>query len=967
MRRNTRIFRLSLGISVFLCFFMLTPINSYSQFIETPARDNRVHVDDVINEPITFIPRAAYTAYLSSFSHLPLPQDSINVDIFNPSSSYNKSLIEVEGTPSIRIDEEGYAEWTVNVSQEGLYNIHVEYYPIASRGVDVEFCTYINGVMPFAGADAIMLTRVWTDLGDVRRDNRGNEIRPMQVEAPRWESTYLKDSMGYITAPYAFYFEKGVNTIRFRPINEPIVIRALTLENKRQLPTYAEMMAMLDRTVYRDAPSGFINVVEAETAPFRSSPTLYATYDRSSPGTTPYSTNNTILNMMGGIQWRIPGQWIEWEIEVPEDGLYNITFKSRQNYNRDNVSVRRFTVNGEPPFAEVEEISFGFVRDWEMNTLTDPNGEPYLFPLNKGINTIRMEVTLGGMGAFLDENLQVVNRLTAAFRKILVLVGTTPDPNRDYQVDKVYPEVMQYFRDEILVLHDFVGRVTEYSGQKGSHIAAASTVAKRMERFVAKPEVIPRSINGFKIDIGSLAAFNINMGEGPLDIDSIIVSAPDATLPRIRSGFFARMIHEIRSFFATFFIDYDSIGDVHDADAKPLEVWMLSGRDQAQALKAIVDDSFTPQYGISVNIRIVAPNVLLPAVVAGTGPDIALQVPNSEPVNYAMRSSAIDLSTFPGFDELTSEFFESSFVPFMFDGGIYALPETQGFHVLFYRKDIMSELGLSVPRTWVDIVKMLPILQKNNLNFGFGNDNLMEMYGNFLNVLYQRDGMVYSECHSYTTLDNAIAIDAFDFMTSMYSHYKLDKIFVFADRFRTGEMPIGLAEFTLFNQLAVSAPEIKGLWDFAILPGHIDEYGYINHSSSAGGLCSMMLPTVKNQDDAWTFMKWWVSADIQTRFGREMESLIGAAARYNTANVLAFERLAWPSAQRDIIREQWEWVIGTPEVPGGYYTSRHMLNAIRKVMNDNDEPRETLLDYTRVINDEMHKKRLEFGLESRRP
>ena len=82
-----------------------------------------------------------------------------------------------------------------------------------------------------------------------------------------------------------------------------------------------------------------------------------------------------------------------------------------------------------------------------------------------------------------------------------------------------------------------------------------------------------------------------------------------------------------------------------------------------------------------------------------------------------------------------------------------------------------------------------------------------------------------------------------------------------------------------------------------------------------------------------------------------------------TANLKAFDQLAWSSEQRKVLKEQWSWVVGTPEVPGGYYTSRHIVNAVRKVINANEDPRETLLDYTRDINEEIHKKRGEFGLE----
>ena len=110
-------------------------------------------------------------------------------------------------------------------------------------------------------------------------------------------------------------------------------------------------------------------------------------------------------------------------------------------------------------------------------------------------------------------------------------------------------------------------------------------------------------------------------------------------------------------------------------------------------------------------------------------------------------------------------------------------------------------------------------------------------------------------------------------------------------------------------------------------------------------------------------MKWWVSTETQLRYGRELESVMGAAARYNTANKHAFVQLPWSAEQRDVIEEQRLWTVGTPEVPGGYYVGRHMINATRRVLNTGQDTRETLLDYSITINEELIKKRKEFGLE----
>ena len=166
----------------------------------------------------------------------------------------------------------------------------------------------------------------------------------------------------------------------------------------------------------------------------------------------------------------------------------------------------------------------------------------------------------------------------------------------------------------------------------------------------------------------------------------------------------------------------------------------------------------------------------------------------------------------------------------------------------------------------------------------------------------------------------------------------------------------------------VSAPEIKGLWDFTLVPGteRVDENGkaFVDRSAFISGSTTMMARTPEQslREKSWEFMKWWVSTDTQVRFGREMEALLGSSARYATANPEAFSQLAWSARDIDILTEQLNNTIGIREVPGGYYTGRHITNAIRKVINEKEDSRETILDYSITIDEEITKKRKEFGL-----
>ena len=125
-----------------------------------------------------------------------------------------------------------------------------------------------------------------------------------------------------------------------------------------------------------------------------------------------------------------------------------------------------------------------------------------------------------------------------------------------------------------------------------------------------------------------------------------------------------------------------------------------------------------------------------------------------------------------------------------------------------------------------------------------------------------------------------------------------------------------------------------------------------------------MMETTDNPYEAWAFMDWFTSSDVQVSYAREIEAILGAAARHNTANVSAFNRLAWTEKEKEVLMNQWEQTVGVPEVAGGYYTGRNLENAFREVVNNNLNPRQILSDYILTINSEIDRKREEFGLAS---
>ena len=910
-----------------------------------------------------------YAKYLEAHKDAATPNNEINVDLFSYSAADKvEKKDEFEGEKNVLVSQEdGYVEWTVNVPEAGMYNIFLKYYPIESKGIDIERELQINGKVPFAGADTLTFSRVWTDSGEVKMDNRGNEIRPPQVEAPRWESTYFKDFMGYTVEPYKFYLNQGQNVIRLNATSEPIALGQLVIGQQEELKNYNDYIASYDLNKFQNSDKNFELITQGESAQFRSSPTLYALYDRASSNTQPYSPAKIKLNIIGGDAWKVAGQWIEWTVEVPEDGLYDISFKARQNYSRGMVSSRKIYIDGITPFEEASAMQFKYSTGWELATLADKDGVPYKIPLTKGKHVIRMEVTLGDLGEILNQITDSVYRLNAIYRKILILTGSKPDAYRDYRIDKVYPDVITAMNKEANFLENVVNELTQYTGQKGSDTAVADNLSKQLRRFVKNPDSIPRTMVNFQQNISSLGTSILNLSNSQLDIDFLVVNADGAKLPDVKETFFGKVTHEMRSFASSFFQDYSTLGNVYK-DGKTIDVWLLSGRDQSTILKNMIDESFTPQTNIGVNVKLVGADALLPAVVAGNGPDVALTVDGGTPVNYALRGAAVDLSKFDGFDELKSQFYESAFIPFEFQGGVYGLPETQNFNVMFYRKDILNQIGVKIPNTWDEVIEMLPILQKNNMQFAVPsterviNSQVNPDYSAMITFIYQNGGQLFSDDEKKCLLDSDKSVEGFENYTTLYTDYGLPQKFDFVNRFRTGEMPIGIADYNNYNTLSVFAPEIRGLWNFALVPGTEDANGNINREVPAWGMASIMLANAEDKEASWQFLKWWASADTNVRFARELESIMGSAARYATANKVAFDQLAWSTENAAVIEEQWKTVIGVPNVAGGYYVTRHMINAFRKVTYRKEDPRETLLDYTRTINEEIKNKREELGL-----
>lgn len=958
-------------ICLSLCTLMI--FNSIGGMAKTKASYTRLSEKDNF-DPLSIIrDTVEYANYYSDHKDEARPEKEIVIEGGNYKSASEgiTSEKDYQGLPGLTAitTENGEITWEFDVDEAGLYNIEITYYPVKGKNNTIERELLINGEIPFGEAQYLEFSRIWTSATEIERDSRDNDVRPRQVEEPEWISSFCKDSDGFYTDAFLFSFKKGKNTLTLNSVKEPVAIGKITLKQERNLISYEDYHKKYEELGAKNVSLDESLKYQAEYASAKSDSTLYPIADRTSPLTEPSSASKLRLNAVGGTNWNRIGQWIAWEITVPEDGFYELDLKFRQNIKAGVTVSRRLYIDGEVPFEEVDELHFKYKNDWCMLT-PGKNGTPYGFYLTAGTHEIRLEVTLGDLlSQILRLTDESVYELNKAYRKLLMVIGSTPDTMRDYQFETKTPEALKILAEQYDEIRLIASLVEEYSADsKGSESATLDNLINQLYRMTKNPSTIAKQWSAFKDNIVALGSWALSMKEQPLELDYLLVSEIGAELPKVKANFFKKLAHEFAKFFASFFEDYDSIGEVYGDEA--IEVWVLadagsvtsvsgSGRDQANTIKTLVDNYFVPEHNIPVNIKLVNKDVLLSATLAGTGPDVALNVAGKEPVNYALRHAVYDLSQFDDFEEVTKWFHDEALIQFQYDGGVYALPQTMSFHVMFYRADILKEIGAEVPSNWDEFYKTLAEIQKNNMNVGIFPD-----YTTYAMFLYQHGGAFYTEDGKASGLDSEEAIAAFQMWSGNYSDYRMPVTFDFANRFRTGEMPLAIGDYTNYNYLEVFAPEIRGLWGFTVVPAFIDENGEEHREVSAWESASIIMNTSDKKENSWEFLKWWMSAQTQSDYGNEIENVLGVAGRVATANLEALGNLPWTSNDYNQLLNQMQYVKAIPEVAGGYFTEREIKFAFYSVYNSQEDARETLENYVKNINNEIINKRKEFNLDT---
>ncbi len=1077
-KNKSKLVVLVLVISMLLQLLSSVAVFAYAA---TPEQIANTHTLNSLDAMAELMVSTTYEEYVTLYDEVPnasqnLPKVSAAQGYFVPELSDTVTQEDIDSYAKVAVHEDaeegtvldtpgvGKVSFKVTVPETAMYTIKVKYYPLVgswddtrsdddSHGSNIERILLVDGIVPFKEARTLGFSRIWADNYEngfdedgryiYTPDANGNEMRPTKAEAPAWQEVYLTDSETFYSDPLRIYLEEGEHVLTFEGASEPMRISWIQLGKAEEIMTYAQY-----KELYKDvkAPENADKnkvMIHAEVPYQTSEQVIYAMNDRTSGITVPQDPAKSLLNSIGGNggdKWKGPGQWISYKVTVPETGMYEIVPRFKQTINQGLFSSRSIKIDGAYPFEEAKSLQFKYGDDWQVATLNDGT-QNFEFYLEKGEHVIEFRAVLGDMSEVLNKIENIQTSLNDYYRQILMITGSEPDEYTDYEFSKLIPGVITGMKAEMRNLEEVSKALEKKIGTKGENTVILDRIAFLLDEMSKDETKIATNLGNFKSYIGSLGTWLLSTKAQPLQLDYIMVQPAGSALPKANANFFESIGHELSSFIMSFFTDYNSIGArkaIDEDDPNVVEVWITTGRDQAQIMRQMVDDSFNCD-DVSVNLKLIAAGTLLPATLAGVGPDVSM---DADPNGYGIRNAVVPLNyfeqetvdkindriTLPGKDskvltysEVKKEYFrnnEELFVPLTIldpdkieyadeqqktfkvvegverDGVVaYGLPYTMDFPMLFYRKDIFVELGLKVPETWDEVEATIRALSENQMEMGFTQAMTQiymyqsgvewfksaEDYQQYYDEPITRDSREYLRTVGIeTNLGSNGALDAFQRMTEWFTLYGEPVAFDFANRFRTGELPIAIANYTSYNQLKVFAPEIAGLWEFVQLPGveQTDENGntYINHATPSTPQAVMMMKDAAddikaNQDvteskkaqNAWAFLQWWISTPTQERFGQEQVALMGTAAKYNTANVDALLGQSWTAQEKVNLEQQFASIKGTPMSPGNYIVGRYTNFAFYNVVDDGEVAAEAMRGYVDDIDHELSRKRAEYG------
>lgn len=894
---------------------------------------------------------------------------------------YAGEPVVTEATLSLPLDATG--EVTITAPEDGQYEIWLSYKNTADTTLPTEMTITIDGEVRFAEMQRVKLNSLWVDDGVFSTDRYGNEIATTPEAADVVLQAGISDSAARTAEPMLFELTAGAHTLSFSVQDGGCEVYAVTLKAPVTVPEY----------VPGDASGSNIIVIEAEKIASRNESSIRGAGEFNAQ-LSPYSNDNRKINFLDGASFDEAGDVVSWTFEVPQSGWYYLGAYYRQSARADFPTYVDVLIDGVIPSAAGQKVAFPYSTSFTHMQAKGADGEPLTFYLEAGQHELSFRINAECMTPVymtIDELLDEINVMSNDIKALMG--GAAADPYRDYNMDVNFPNLVETLSGWSAQCTAMVDYISGYSDNgSGSAFSSMTLCADQLLRLSEEPEDLPRRMSEFSTGSNSaarmLAQQLTDMANNDLSIDQIYLYQADAKLPA-KANFFQNAWAGTLRFFTSFTSQDYAAGsaketvwvDENGEEHPVIQVWVGRSRQYVELMQQMADTDFYEETGIRVNLSLMPDaNKLVLANAAGTAPDAVLGLQYVVPSYLNIRGALYDLSTIddlqnadgtvtPGFGAVAQRFSSGLFIPYILKDGVYAMPETVNFWVMFYRKDVLESLNIEVPNSMDEVKLILPELQRRSMNFYYPTAGMVgtKVFPGTLPIILQAGGSIYDVTIGDTTLDSEVSLQGFREMTELFTIYNMPTDVPspgFYQQFRDGTLPIGIADLATYNLLLNAAPELDGLWDIALFPGLTDENGEVQRWTTGGAETMAIMTAAEehgNVEASWRFLEWWSRAETQSHFGNLLQSTYGSEYIWPTANQEAFAQLPLRSSHKKVIIEQMEWMTEAPWVLGTYMLERELSNAFISVTADGVEARRAMDTAVKRINRETYRKLEEFG------
>lgn len=683
----------------------------------------------------------------------------------------------------------------------------------------------------------------------------------------------------------------------------------------------------------------------------------------------PYDTYQEKINVIDAQSWSTVGQRILWVAQVDEAGWYRIGFRYSQYSEANKHSYRSLEIDGEPVTAAPLAFPSTSMNSYKNFTVQE-NGQDLWVYLTAGQHSITMEAVMDPLMDSYQELVELMNEINSICMDLRKLTAGNQDPNRTWDMDQYLPQVP----DKLLTckerIEDLYTALGDVEGTEPAYANRLLYAAQQIENLLKDKRLIPNKAGILSEGDGSV---NSALGEileklvrQPLSLDRIYLYQ-NAELPASSCNPIVNVTEGAKRLAETYLpgaggADYTADGE----DSGELQVWVNMSVSYAEVLQQMVDEQYNAQHGTQIEIALM-PNdqKLILSNAAGKSPDVVLGVSFFTPYELAIRGAAKNLLEYEDFASFyASQYNVAGLTPLAYDGGIYGAVDSINFQILFYRKDILDSLGLSVPKTWTDVQNMMPELLRYSMNFysSLASGSSFKTFNMTGPFMYQNGASFYAADGSHVEFNDEQGQKALQQMTDLFRVYSLtSSVANFFNSFRYGETPLGVGNFSTYVQLSTAAPELEGRWGVALVPGTMRSDGSIDYCQAADSTASMIFQNTDQPEESWEFLKWWLSSQTQAEFSNRMESAYGSSYRWNTANLKAFDSLPYDPADKAVILEQLSYQKETVRHPAGYMVERETSNIWNQVVVNGKGLTESI-DRAAIASDrEIIRKLQEFG------